>query len=99
VKVVDLDETCRMQQVNDGCFAAVEEVPTHALTLTIPALMSAKYIFCMVPAATKARAVYHTVNDPVSEALPATRLREHKQAVLYIETDSASMLTIYGMLA
>jgi glucosamine-6-phosphate deaminase len=92
VKVGDLDETCRMQPVNDGCFAAIGEVPKHALTLTIPALMSGKYLFCMVPAKTKARAVKHTLNDPVSEAVPATRLREHEHAVLYIETDSASML-------
>jgi glucosamine-6-phosphate deaminase len=92
VKVVDLDETCRMQQVNDGCFSALEKVPTHALTLTIPALMNGKYLFCMVPAKTKAWAVYHTINDPVSEAVPATRLRKHEQARLYADKDSVGML-------
>ena len=92
VKIVDLDEKCRMQQVNDGCFATIEAVPTHALTLTIPALMNGKYLFCMVPAKTKAWAVYHAINDPISEALPATRLREHEQATLYLDADSAGML-------
>ena len=94
VKVVDLDETCRQQQVNDGCFSALEEVPTHALTLTIPALISGKYLFCMVPAQTKAWAVYHTINDSISEKVPATCLREHEQAALYIDANSASMLSL-----
>jgi glucosamine-6-phosphate deaminase len=92
VKVVDLDETCRMQQVNDGCFASIDEVPTHALTLTVPALMSGRYLFCMVPARTKARAVYQTVHDPISEAIPATCLRMHENAVLYTDAESAEML-------
>ena len=93
VKIVDLDERCRMQQVNDGCFAVINEVPTHALTLSVPALMSGKYLFCIVPAKTKAWAVYHTINDTVSEVVPATRLREHKNAILYIDSDSAGMLS------
>ncbi len=92
VKVVDLDETCRMQQVNDGCFDSINQVPTHALTLTVPALMSGKYLFCMVPAHTKAWAVYHTINDPVSEAIPATCLRKHTNAVLYIDKNSSEMI-------
>ena len=92
VKVVDLDKTCRMQQVNDGCFASIDKVPTHALTLTVPALMNGRHIFCMVPAHTKAWAVYHTINDPISEVIPATCLRMHNNAVLYIDADSAEML-------
>jgi len=92
VKVVDLDEICRRQQVNDGCFATLDRVPTHALTLTVPALMNGKFLFCMVPAKTKAWAVYHTINDPVSEKIPATCLRNHNNAVLYVDTDSAGML-------
>ena len=92
VKIVDLDEKCRMQQVNDGCFASITDVPTHALTLTVPTLMSGRYVFCMVPAKTKAWAVYHTINDPVSEIIPATCLRKHENAVLYTDVDSAGML-------
>jgi len=94
VKMVDLDETCRQQQVNDGCFSALEEVPTHAFTLTIPALMRGKYLFCMVPAKTKAWAVYHTIHDPVSETVPATCLRNHEQVILYIDADSAGLLSL-----
>ena len=92
VKVVDLDQKCRMQQVNDGCFTSINEVPTHALTLTVPTLMSGRYLFCMVPAHTKAWALYHTVNDPVSETIPATCLRMHENAVLYADLDSAGMI-------
>ena len=91
VKIVDLDEKCRTQQVNDGCFSSLEEVPTHALTLTIPALMNGKYLFCMVPAKSKSWAVYHTINDTISENLPATCLRKHKNAILYLDADSAGM--------
>jgi glucosamine-6-phosphate deaminase len=53
VKPVDLDDACRRQQVNDGCFSTLEDVPTHALTLTIPALMSGKHLFSMVPGPTE----------------------------------------------
>ena len=92
VKVVDLDEKCRMQQVNDGCFTSIDQVPTYALTLTVPALMSGRYIFCMVPAKSKEWAVFHTINDPISEVIPATCIRMHENAVLYVDSDSAGML-------
>jgi glucosamine-6-phosphate deaminase len=92
VKTVDLDCVSRMQQVNDGCFASLDRVPAYALTLTVSALMSGKYLFCVVPSRTKAWAVYHTLNDPVSENVPATCLRTHGNAVLYADADSARML-------
>jgi glucosamine-6-phosphate deaminase len=92
VKVVELDLKCRNQQVNDGCFKSIDEVPTHALTLTIPALIAAKYVFCMVPAKTKADAVYATVTGPITEECPASILKEHDNAVLYTDTDSAAKL-------
>jgi glucosamine-6-phosphate deaminase len=94
VKQVDLDDACRRQQVNDGCFAVIGEVPTHALTLTIPTLLQASCLFCMVPGRTKAQAVRHTLNDPVSELIPATCLRRHPHAILYIDADSASELNL-----
>jgi glucosamine-6-phosphate deaminase len=93
VKVVELDGKCRQQQVNDGCFGSIDEVPTHALTLTIPALMSCSRVFCIVPAGTKAEAVYNTVNGEVSEKCPATILKTHKNATLYIDADSGSLIT------
>jgi len=92
VKVVDLDPACREQQVNDGCFERLEQVPEHALTLTVPALMKAEQIFCMVPGTRKAQAVYHTLNDAITERHPSTILRTHPSAVLFIDKDSGALL-------
>lgn len=92
VKVVELDETCRLQQVHDGCFAKLDEVPTHALTLTIPTLIRPETVFCMVPARTKAEAVRQTVEGAISESCPASILRTHKNASLWLDSDSASLL-------
>ena len=92
VKVVQLDEMCRNQQVNDGCFRTIAEVPTHAITLTIPSLMAAKHLFCVVPAATKAEAVKNTVYGPISEDCPASIMRTHGGAILYCDADSGSYL-------
>jgi len=89
VKVVDLDEACKQQQVNEGCFPGIEDVPVYALTLTIPALMNANYIFCMVPGPSKANAVYHTLNDEIKELYPSTILRKHANAILFLDKDSA----------
>lgn len=92
VKVVELEEVCRMQQVHDGCFETLDEVPTHALSVTIPGLCAAKYMFCSVPAATKAEAVKHTVKDAVSTACPATILKEQEHACLYTDADAGRYL-------
>ena len=92
VKPVVLDEICRQQQVNDGCFPSIDRVPTHAITLTCPTLASAEYLFCIVPAPTKAEAVYHTLHDKISERCPATILRTHENAVLYLDGDSSALL-------
>ena len=91
VKIVELDPVCRQQQVNDGCFPSLDLVPTHALTLTVPALMAARHHFCIVPAPTKAKAVEATVRGPVGESCPATCLR-NSGGVLYLDPDSASLL-------
>ncbi len=92
VKVVALDVQCRQQQVNDGCFESIDQVPTHALTVTIPALLKAKYIYCMVPGTTKAQAVANTIEQEVSERYPSTILRKHPSATLYIDRLSAAKL-------
>ncbi|QEM10181.1 6-phosphogluconolactonase [Mucilaginibacter rubeus] len=92
IKIVTLDPVCRQQQVNDGCFKQLEDVPVKALTLTIPVLVAAKYIFCMVPGINKADAVRKTLNEPVSVEFPSTILREHHNATLYLYTQSASLL-------
>lgn len=92
IKPVPLDPICRQQQVNDGCFAALEQVPTHALTLTIPALMTGKALYCVVPAPTKAKAVAATVRGDVGHHCPATAMRSHPAARLYLDPDSAALL-------
>lgn len=92
VKIVELDTQCRQQQVNDKCFDAFDDVPAHAITLTVPALTSGKYIYCMVPGEKKASAVFNTLNGEISERCPASILREHEHAVLFLDKDSAAFL-------
>ncbi len=93
VKVVTLDEVCRRQQVNDGCFGQLSEVPTQALTLTVPSLMAARWIYAIVPGPTKAEAVRGTLGGEITPDVPATILRIHPRAVLYIDQDSAAKLS------
>ena len=90
VKPVLLDEICRNQQVNDGCFATIDDVPKYAITLTVPTLFAGTYLFCIVPAKTKANAVEATLCGEIGEACPATVLRLHKNAVLYLDPDSGA---------
>ena len=92
VKTVLLDEVCRRQQVNDGCFETLDQVPTRAITLTCPVFIDAPQLFCIVPATAKAAAVKRTLEGSISEECPATVLREHAKAVLYLDTDSAALL-------
>ena len=92
VKPVALDEICRNQQVNDGCFARLDEVPKTAITLTVPTLFSGDHLFCIVPAKTKANAIKATLCHDINEKCPATVLRLHKSAVLYLDGDSSSLL-------
>ncbi len=92
VKVVELDMPCRQQQVNENLFTGIDLVPTHAVTITIPALLRAQQMFCMVPAKNKAEAVYATLNGKISEACPASILRTKKGVILYLDKDSASLL-------
>ena len=92
VKPVKLDEICRQQQVNDGCFESIDKVPTHAMTLTVPTLVKAPYLFCIVPAPTKAKAVYETLNGSIGEHCPASVLRTHDNAKLYLDNESSKLL-------
>lgn len=93
VRIVALDDVCRRQQVNDGCFATLEEVPKIAMTLTCPVFIRAPQLFCIVPALAKANAVKRTLEGAISEECPATVLRSHENAVLYLDADSASKLS------
>lgn len=92
VKAVPLDDVCRQQQVNDGCFASISDVPKYALTLTCPTLTRAPRLFCIVPAPTKAKAVARTLKGEIGEECPATVLRTKENSVLYLEPDSAALL-------
>lgn len=91
VKAVELDAPCRTQQVNDGCFPSFDAVPKTALTLTIPALLSAKEMHCVVPGPRKAAAVKAALQGPVSTECPASVLRTHPAAVLYLDEESSRL--------
>jgi glucosamine-6-phosphate deaminase len=92
VKVVELDEACRKQQLGEGWFPTLDDVPTHALSLTISAIMRCKHISCVVPDERKAEAVYNTLNAEISTTCPATILRTHPATVLYLDEGAASKL-------
>ena len=92
VKVVALAEASRRQQVGEGHFATIDDVPTHAITLTIPALLAPRHILCIVPEARKAEAVRACLTQPVSEDRPGSILRTVDHAQLYLDTDSAALL-------
>ncbi|MBR5746183.1 MAG: glucosamine-6-phosphate deaminase [Clostridia bacterium] len=92
VKTVSLDEICRQQQVNDGCFARIEDVPKYAITLTVPTLVAPEAAFCIVPAKTKAQAVKNTLCGEAGAKCPATALRGHPHATLYLDAESSALI-------
>lgn len=92
VKVVELDLACRQQQVNDGCFPDLASVPKTAITLTVPALLSGGRMFVIVPGPRKASAIRQTLRGPVHGECPASALRLHPAAILYIDAESAALL-------
>lgn len=93
VKLVQLDEACRRQQVGEGCFPTIDAVPRYAYTLTVPALCRAGRLVCVVPERRKAAAVRDTLQGPVSTACPASLLRRQPHGTLYLDQDSASQLS------
>jgi glucosamine-6-phosphate deaminase len=92
LRVVMLDERSRVQQVHDGCFEALDAVPAEAITLTVPAIMRAGSIVCVVPGPSKRAAVRAMLRGPVSTVCPASILRRHPDAVLYTDADAAGDL-------
>lgn len=88
VKVVPLDDQCRQQQVDDECFARFEDVPEQAITLTVPRLMRAGRLFCVVPGQLKRDAVRAALYGPISTECPASILREHPNCSLYLDAES-----------
>jgi glucosamine-6-phosphate deaminase len=90
IKMVKLDKLCRTQQVNEGCFTNLDEVPKKALTLTIPVIMSATSLFCVVPGSGKREAVYKTLYGPVDTSCPASVLQTHPDCKFYFDEEAFS---------
>ncbi|MGN6297686.1 MAG: glucosamine-6-phosphate deaminase [Ginsengibacter sp.] len=90
--VVDLDQKCRQQQVNEGWFSSIEEVPKQAISMSIQQIMLSKKIICTVPGKRKAEAVKCTVEGTVSNLCPASILQKHPECYLFIDEEAASLL-------
>lgn len=90
--VVDLDEVCRKQQLGEGWFPTIDDVPKTAISMSIRQIMKSKTILCIAPEARKAEAVRNTIEAPVSPDFPASILRQHPSVWFYLDTDSASLL-------
>jgi glucosamine-6-phosphate deaminase len=93
VKVVELDDRCKLQQVGEGHFATIADVPPRAITVTVPGLLRARHTLAIVPEARKAEPVRAALEGPVTTACPASILRRQPRATLFLDTDSASLLT------
>lgn len=92
MKVVELDEPCRVQQAAEGWFDSFENVPRTAMTLTIPALFRVPRLIASVPGKRKAAIVRRALTEAISPACPATILRTHPNATLYLDLESAAEL-------
>lgn len=92
MKIVTLDRACREQQLAEGWFPSFDEVPTRALTLTIPTLIKVPRLIASVPGKRKAASVRHALRDPISVRCPATILRTHPDVTLFLDEESASEL-------
>jgi len=91
--VVTLNEDCRRQQLGEGWFPTINDVPEKAISMSIKQIMKAKAIICCVPDLRKAEAVKKTVEGSISPAIPASIMRQHETVWLYLDKDSASMLS------
>jgi glucosamine-6-phosphate deaminase len=91
-KVVELDEMCRQQQVNDGCFPDIKRVPRSAITITLPVFAKAGNLCAIVPGPRKARAVREALLGPIGPSCPATILRTHPHAEIFLDRDAAALL-------
>jgi len=91
--VVELDEACRRQQVGEGWFASAEDVPSHAISMSIRQILKARRIQCVVPDARKAEAVARCLEGPVSPMAPASVLQDHPDVTVYLDEPAAAGLT------
>lgn len=91
--VVQLDELCRKQQMGEGWFATIDDVPRRAISMSIKQILLSKQIICTVPDRRKAEAVKNTLEGPVSNLVPASILQQHPGCTFYLDAASASLLT------
>ena len=91
--IVDLDEACRLQQMGEGWFASIDEVPEQAISMSVKQIMKSKNIICSVPDERKAKAVKDCLENEVSNLYPASILQEHDHCTIYLDTESASLLS------
>ncbi len=91
--IVELDEACRRQQLGEGWFKSLSEVPLRAISMSVRQILKAHEIICIVPDARKARAVATCFEGEISPTAPASILRTHPRATIYLDKDSASLLT------
>ena len=91
--IVDLDQTCRQQQVNEGWFAKVADVPKQAISMSVRQILRSKEIIVVVPDERKAQAVKNSLEGDVSPIVPASILRTHPNVTIYLDKDSAALLT------
>jgi len=93
VRIVELDEACRQRQVNDGAFARLEDVPRRALSLTIPTIMACERLFVIVPGGRQQQAVRDAIESAITESCPASILRTHPNAHLFLDREAAALLS------
>ena len=91
--IVELDKACRQQQMNEGWFNSIDDVPQKAISMSIKQIMKSKNIICSVPDKRKAAAVKNCLKNPVSNLCPASILQAHKNCIIYLDKDSASLLS------
>lgn len=94
VRVIEIDEGSRQQQVNDGAFSNIDDIPKTAVTISVPALLSATHRLVLVPDKLKANAVFRTLNSEITNACPSTILRTAENTTLYLDKDSSKLLTL-----
>jgi glucosamine-6-phosphate deaminase len=90
--IVELDEACRRQQVGEGWFASIDEVPRRAISISVRQILEAREIICVVPDARKAEAVKNALEGPVTPDVPASILQTHPNTTVYLDRESARLL-------
>ena len=91
--IVELDDVCRRQQMNEGWFNSIDEVPRRAISMSVKQIMKSKNIICSVPDKRKAAAVKNCLKNPVSNLYPASILQTHNNCIVYLDKDAASLLS------